>query len=163
MLQTRHEHGGRSLGHAMGARKRAGKSEKLLSAGIIHGPFLGAGGLPRPPAVMCRAESSERASRSGVSDGRLQVIIIAAAEAIMQCGWVVGGVQTHHIAAVCACLLARLSCLSLPCCAIRSELQSRLSRPREWPDEGFLLGGRVLGGLASRARAGDRPSSKRTA
>ena len=91
MLQTRHEHGGRSLGHAMGARKRAGKSEKLLSAGIIHGPFLGAGGLPRPPAVMCRAESSARASRSGVSDGRLQVIIIAAAEAIMQCGWVVGG------------------------------------------------------------------------
>ena len=166
MLQTRHEHGGRSLGHAMGARKRAGKSEKLLSAGIIHGPFLGAGGLPRPPAVMCRAESSARASRSGVSDGRLQVIIIAAAEAIMQCGWVVGGVQTHHIAAVCACLLARLSCLSLPCCAIRSELQSRLSRPKGGQMRAFssfLLGSAWLGGLASRARAGDRPSSKRTA
>jgi hypothetical protein len=76
----------------MGARKRAGKSEKLLSAGIIHGPFLGAGGLPRPPAVMCRAESSARASWSGVSDGRLQVIIIAAARSyyavwVGTCGW----------------------------------------------------------------------------
>jgi len=95
---------------------------------------------PRPSAVRCRAESSARAS------GRLQVIIIAAAAAICCVdGWMGGWcAECRHISIVQppfarACLLARLSCLSIACCAIRSELQSRLSRPKGGQTRAFWL------------------------
>jgi hypothetical protein len=139
----------------------AQEKKRALSAGFNH---HGLCWPPRPSAVRCRAESSARAS------GRLQVIIIAAAAAICCVDgwmWMVCRVQTHQysIAAVCArmpaCTPVRQSRVApFGASYNRGYLGLKVARRGL---SGFLLGSAWLGGLASRARAGDRPSSKRTA
>ena len=110
VLQARHEHGGRSLGHAMGARKRAGGGKKRAPPQLEEQQFMST-----RTVVMCRAESFARELMPGPTDVCRSLCIIAAAPTLY-CG--VGGVQnTSYRRRLRACLLARLSCLSLPCVA----------------------------------------------